>query len=292
MKLIGRLQTQGFLIPAFILCVVHCAPAESAQARLPLPKGPKGEGRGEGKGDLQTCETAGNSEDPQGATDTAAASPRYEFRDNHDPDGIGKFYLGREIAHVMGHQGADWLERPEREEEEKPEALVEVLKLKPGDVVADIGAGTGYFSWRLAKAVGSAGLVYGVDIQQEMLDLFSKKMAERKISNVKSVLGSITDVRLPANSVDLVLMVDVYHEFSHPYEMMQSICRSLKPGGRLIFVEYRLEDPTVPIKRLHRMSEAQVRKEAALHLLEWIETIKTLPRQHVIVFRKRRPASE
>ncbi|MBM3839958.1 MAG: class I SAM-dependent methyltransferase [Verrucomicrobia bacterium] len=227
-----------------------------------------------------------------GASDTPAASARYEFRSDHDPDGIGKFFLGREIAHVMGRQGAGWLERPERGEEEKPDLLVQSLKLKPGDVVADIGAGTGYFSWRMAQAVDGSGLVYGVDIQQEMIDLFTKKMAERKITNVKAVLGSITDVRLPTNSVDLVLMVDVYHEFSHPYEMMQSICRSLKPGGRVVFVEYRLEDPAVPIKRLHRMSEAQVRKEAELHPLQWIETIKTLPRQHVIVFRKKGSPTE
>lgn len=213
-------------------------------------------------------------------------APRYEIRKEHDPDGIGKFYLGREIAHVMGHQAADWLERPERETEEKPELLMEALKVKPGSTVADIGAGTGYFSWRFAKAVGQAGLVYGVDIQQEMLDLLAKKMAERNVRNVKPILGTISDARLPANSVDLVLMVDVYHEFSHPHEMMESICRSLRPGGRVAFVEYRLEDPAVPIKRLHRMSEAQVRKEMQLQPLEWVETIKTLPRQHVIVFRR------
>ena len=237
---------------------------------------------------LLLCPLLSNSSD---AAETAAEGksekPRYEMRKEHDPDGIGKFYLDREIAHVMGHQGADWLERPEREEEEKPGLLMDALKLTPGDAVADIGAGTGYFSWRLAKAVGEMGVVYGVDIQQEMLDLLSKKMAERKVKNVKPILGSISDARLPDNAVDLVLMVDVYHEFSHPFEMMQSICRSLKPGGRVAFVEYRLEDPGVPIKRLHRMSEAQVRKEAELHALEWVETIKVLPRQHIVVFRKK-----
>jgi SAM-dependent methyltransferase len=213
--------------------------------------------------------------------------PRYEYRQNHDPDGIGKFYLGREIAHVMGHQAADWLERPEREEEEKPSLLLEALKLKPGDAVADIGAGTGYLSWRMAKSVGDKGRVYAVDIQQEMLDLLSQKMAERKIATVKPVLGSITDARLPTNAVDLAIMVDVYHEFSHPFEMMQSIYRSLKPGGRVVFVEYRAEDPSVPIKRVHKMSQAQVRKEAEAHMLEWVETIGTLPRQHIIIFRKK-----
>ncbi len=223
----------------------------------------------------------------QTATSGATETPRYEFRQNHDPDGIGKFYLGREIARVMGHQGADWLERPERDAEEKPDLLMEALRLKAGSVVADIGAGTGYFSWRLARAVGETGLVYGVDIQQEMLDLLSKKMAERKVTNVKPVLGSIADARLPTNSIDLVLMVDVYHEFSHPFEMMQSISRSLKPGGRVVFVEYRMENPDVPIKQVHKMSEAQVRTEAELHALEWVETIKVLPRQHIIVFRRK-----
>ncbi|MBI4663617.1 MAG: class I SAM-dependent methyltransferase [Verrucomicrobia bacterium] len=213
--------------------------------------------------------------------------PPYEHRKEHDPNGIGKFYLGREIAQVMGHQGADWLERPEREEEEQPGMLMGALKVKAGATVADVGAGTGYFSWRLAEAVGATGLVYAVDIQQQMLDLLSKKMEDRRIRTVKPILGSLTDTRLPTNAVDLVLMVDVYHEFSHPYEMMQSICRALKPGGRVVFVEYRLEDPAVPIKRLHRMSEAQVRQEAEQHPLEWIETIKVLPRQHVVVFRKK-----
>ncbi len=212
---------------------------------------------------------------------------RYEFRADHDPNGIGKFYLGREIAHVMGHQAADWLERPEREEEERPDLALAALKLKPGDVVADIGAGTGYFSWRMAQKVGEKGVVYGVEIQQEMIDLMTQKMAERKVSNVKPHLGTITDPKLPAGAVDLVIMVDVYHEFDHPHEMVTNICRALKPGGRVVFVEYRAEDPAVPIKRVHKMTEAQVRKEAAVHPLEWVETIETLPRQHIIVFRKK-----
>ncbi|PYJ57196.1 MAG: methyltransferase type 11 [Verrucomicrobia bacterium] len=217
----------------------------------------------------------------------ANADTRYEYRQQHDPNGIGKFYLGREIAHVMGHQAADWLERPEREDEEKPELLLKALKLKPGDAVADIGAGTGYYSWRMAKAVGESGLVYAVDIQQEMLDLLAQKMAERKITNVKGVLGTITDPKLKSNSLDLVLMVDVYHEFDHPCEMLQAICQALKPDGRVVFIEFRAEDPKVPIKEVHKMSAAQVRKEMSVQPLEWMETIETLPWQHIIIFKKK-----
>lgn len=211
---------------------------------------------------------------------------RYEFRPA-SRDGIGKFFLGREIAHVMGHQGADWLERPEREQEERASLVIPALKLKPGDKVADLGCGTGYFSWRLAQAVGSNGVVYGVDIQQEMLDLLAAQMKQRAVANVKPVLGTITDPKLPARGVDLVLMVDVYHEFDHPFEMMEKICAALKPGGRVAFVEFRGEDPAVPIKPLHKMTEAQVRKEMAVHPLEWVETIRTLPRQHLIIFRRK-----
>lgn len=220
------------------------------------------------------------------AAEKLAATNRYEFRQEHSRDGIGKFHLGREIAHVMGHQAADWLERPERDQEEHTEKLVEQLKLKPGEVVADIGAGTGYFSRRMAARVGPAGTVLAVEIQPEMLQLLTNKMAEAGITNVKPVLGTITDPKLPASSVDLALMVDVYHEFDHPFEMMQSITRSLKPGGRVVFVEFRGEDPAVPIKPLHKMTVAQVRKETAALPLEWVETIGVLPRQHIIVFRK------
>ena len=220
-------------------------------------------------------------------TQPRADASRYEVREPHDPNGLGKFYMGREIAHVMGHQAADWLERPEREKEERPDLLIDSLNLKPGDVVADIGAGTGYYSWRAAQKVDEKGLVYAVEIQQEMLDLLAKRMVERKITNVKGVLGTITDPKLPVNSVDLVLMVDVYHEFDHPFEMMQAICKSLKPGGRVVFVEFRAEDPKVPIKEVHKMSEAQVRKEMTVHPLEWKETIGILPWQHVIVFKKK-----
>jgi len=216
-----------------------------------------------------------------------AQTPGYTYRDDHDPNGIGKFYAGREIAQVMGHQGADWLERPERQQEERPDILLQSLPLRTGEVAADIGAGTGYLSWRMAQIVGERGKVYCVDIQQEMLDLLARKMAEHHTTNFQAVLGTVTDTHLPANSTDVVLMVDVYHEFDHPYEMMQSILNALKPGGRIVWVEYRGEDPEVPIKALHKMTEAQVRKEAALLPLQFVEKIEKLPRQHIFIFKKK-----
>jgi protein-L-isoaspartate O-methyltransferase len=214
-------------------------------------------------------------------------APAYEIRTDHDPDGIGKFYMGREIAHVMGHEAADWLERPEREAEERSTLLLSSLQIKPGDAVADIGAGTGYYTRRLAKVVGDKGAVYAVDIQREMLDLLTNNLTQAGITNVKPVLGTLADPKLPRASVDVILMVDVYHEFSHPYEMAKAMVEALKPGGRMIFVEYRGEDPTVPIKRVHKMTEAQVRKEMAVLPLTWVETLRVLPLQHIIVFRKR-----
>lgn len=211
---------------------------------------------------------------------------RYVFRAEHSRDGIGKFYMGREIAHFMSHQGADWLERPEREEEEHTGKLMALLGIRRGDVIADIGAGTGYFSRRLATNTGPTGRVFAVEIQQEMLDLLTNQTARAGITNVIPVLGTITDPRLPERSVDIAILVDVYHEFDHPWEMMQVISRALKPGGRVVFVEFRGEDPAVPIKPLHKMTEAQLKKEMAAQPLEWAETIRTLPRQHVVVFKK------
>jgi SAM-dependent methyltransferase len=213
--------------------------------------------------------------------------PRYEFREFHAADGIGKFYCGREIARVMGHEAADWLERPERDQEEHTSQLVEALSLKPGQVVADIGAGTGYFTRRMAVKVRPRGKVFAVDIQPEMLQILTNTLTRAGITNVVPILGTDQDARLPAGSVDLVLMVDVYHEFDHPYEMMTTLCHALKPGGRVAFVEYRAEDPAVPIKPLHKLSEAQVRKEMAAQPLDWIWTSRVLPRQHIIVFRKK-----
>lgn len=217
-----------------------------------------------------------------------ARKPKYEFRRDHDPNGIGKFYMGREIAHVMGFQGAIWLERPEREDEEAPSKLVKELKLQPGQVVADIGAGSGILSVMMAKEVGDTGKVIAVDVQQEMLDLLDKKLAEQGVKNVEGLLGTEKSPRLEPESIDLAIMVDVYHEFAFPYEMMLEISKSLKPGGRVVFVEYRKEDPNVPIKLVHKMTQAQVKREInqAEFKLKWKETIGTLPRQHVIIFEK------
>jgi ubiquinone/menaquinone biosynthesis C-methylase UbiE len=220
-----------------------------------------------------------------------ASSPQYQTHAFHDPDGIGKFYQGREIAQVMGHQGADWLERPERKAEEKPDQLIQALHFKKGEAVADVGAGTGYLSAPIAQMVGTNGVVFAVEIQQEMLDLLLAKMKRQGITNVRPVLGTVKDTKLPQSAVDTVLMVDVYHEFSYPYEMMRSICASLKKNGRVVFVEYRAEDPEVPIKALHKMSVAQVRKEAEALPLKWEKTIEILPRQHIIIFRKAESAT-
>ena len=223
----------------------------------------------------------------RGAQPSAVTTNRYEFRALHDPNGVGKFYQGREIAHVMGHQAAEWLERPEREEEEKTQRLIEALQFKPGEVVADIGAGSGYLTRRMAPKILPRGKIFAVDIQEEMLELLTNRLAGVGITNVVPVLGTITDPRLPANSVDTIIMVDVYHEFDHPHEMTEALCRALKPGGRLVFVEFRGEDGNVPIKAVHKMTEAQVRKEMAGHPLVWKETLRVLPWQHIIIFERR-----
>jgi len=216
----------------------------------------------------------------------AETTNRYETRAIHDRDGIGVFYMGREIAHVMGHQAADWLERPEREAEENTSLLISSLKFKQGENVADIGCGTGYLTRRIARLIVPGGKVYGVDIQPEMLDLLTNNLTALQITNVVAILGTVRNPNLPAAAVDSILMVDVYHEFDHPFEMTEAMCRALKPNGRLIFVEFRGEDPAVPIKRVHKMTEAQVKKEMAPHPLRWTETIEALPWQHVIVFRR------
>ena len=216
-----------------------------------------------------------------------ATHPPYIHRDDHDPDGIGVFYMGREIAQVMGHEAADWLDRPERETEEAPSILVKSLELKPGMAVADIGAGSGYLSFIMAKSVGPTGLVYAEDIQPEMLDIVRDKARQNGLKNVKPWLGTTTNPKLKPESIDLMIMVDVYHEFDKPYEMISNMVPALKKGGRLVFVEYRLEDQSVPIKLVHKMSVEQVRKEMAIFPLNYKKTLEILPRQHIIEFTRR-----
>jgi FkbM family methyltransferase len=201
-------------------------------------------------------------------------------------DGIGKSFMGREIARVMGHQAADWLERPERIQEERPDLLISELDLKPGMAVADIGAGTGYHSSRMAQLVGKTGKIFAVDIQREMLALLDKNMKGQGILNVVPVLGSDKDPKLTPASVDLIIMVDVYHELEYPAEMLRAMVAALKPKGRIAFVEFREEDANVPIKAVHKMSEAQIRKEASAFGLQWLRTSKALPWQHLVILQK------
>jgi SAM-dependent methyltransferase len=200
-------------------------------------------------------------------------------------DGIGKYYQGREIAYVMGHPAIQWLERPEREKEEAPTKALDLIKLAPGEVLADIGAGSGYYSLRIAMTHPKSRVV-SVDIQPEMIDFLKGRTEKLGIANVSPHLGNIDGIGLPNESVDAVLMIDAYHEFSHPYEMMQSIASALRPGGRVYLLEYREEDPDVPIKPLHKMSQEQAKKEMALVGLEWDTTIDDLPWQHFMVFKK------
>ena len=180
-----------------------------------------------------------------------AASQRaqlaYEIRKIHDPNGTGQFYLGREIAQVMGPGGIEWLDRPEREDEERPAAVIDALELHGGDVVADLGAGSGYFTFRIAPKVGAAGKVLAVELQDEMLDTIRRRATALRVTNVEPIKASETDPKLPAAGVDIVLMVDVYHELAFPFEIMTRVREALKPGGRVVFVEYRKEDPQVPI---------------------------------------------
>lgn len=201
------------------------------------------------------------------------------------PDGIGKWYMGREIAHTMHHVHAEWLDRPERERDERPAKMLARMRVAPTDVIADIGCGTGYHSIRLARLVPE-GKVYAVDIQSPMLDSVFVRSRTEGLSHVEPVLGTTSDPRLPQAAIDKVLMVDVYHEFDHPQEMMRGIVAAMKPGAVLFLVEFRGEDPTVPIKPLHKMTKAQALKEMEAAGLVWESSWHGLPWQHFLVFRK------
>ena len=209
---------------------------------------------------------------------------RYKIKTG-DPNGINKWYMGRQIAQVMSHYGIDWLERKEREMEENTSLLLKNLAVKPGMIIADIGAGSGYQSALLSKMVGT-GKVFAVDVEPEMIAYLNKRIKKEKLSHILPVLSSEQQVSLPENSIDMMLLVDVYHEFSYPYEMALSMRAALKTGGKLVLVEFRSEDPTVPIKTIHKMSEAQAIKEFKAAGFTFDKNIDNLPWQHCMVFTK------
>ncbi|MDP6537765.1 MAG: methyltransferase domain-containing protein [Gammaproteobacteria bacterium] len=216
---------------------------------------------------------------------SAAEHPGYIEAPERRTTGIGKFYMGREISFVMGHQAAAWLNRPGRIQEEMPDEVVANMGLAPNHVVADIGAGSGYFSFRIAKLVPE-GKVLAVDIQPEMLQLIEDQKAQDGVTNIEGVRGEIDNPNLPANSIDAAIMVDAYHEFSHPFEMIDGIYQALRPGGRIFLLEYRGEDASVPIRPLHKMTEEQVVREMSVFGLDWTDTLDFLPWQHMMIFTK------
>ena len=191
---------------------------------------------------------------------------------------------GRHFAPVMGAEGAAWLDRPEREKEEAPEAALDALAIQRGSTAADVGAGSGYFTVRLAARVGAAGRVFASDLQPQMLELLRVRLAEQHIGNVTLVRGTAEDPKLPASSIDLALLVDVYHEFSAPQRMLQRIHESLTPGGRLVLLEYRREDPTIPIRTEHKMTVAEARIELEAEHFHLDRVDERLPRQHILIF--------
>ena len=191
---------------------------------------------------------------------------------------------GRRFAPVMGWQGADWLERNERVDEEEPDVAIEVLKIAKGASVADIGAGSGYMTVRLAKRVGPTGTVYANDVQPQMLEMLRRRLEKEKIANVTLVQGTVDDPRLPPASVDLELMVDVYHEFSQPQAMLRGLRQALKPGGRLVLLEYRKEDPSIPIRLEHKMTVAEAKMEVEAEGFTLSKVDESLPRQHILIF--------
>jgi len=216
---------------------------------------------------------------------TQAQAP-YETRANHDPDGTGKFYMGREIAQVMGPGGIPWLERASREQEEQPQSLIAALEIQPGQTVADLGAGSGYFSFRIAPLVGPTGKVLAVDIDPVMLNTLRQRAQREQVHNLEAVGSTASNPNLPSASIDLLFMVDVYHELGYPLEMMRAVHAALKPGGRVALIEYRAEDPRVMIKAVHKMTEAQILREMKAAGFIHVKTIRTLPLQHLVIFRK------
>ena len=219
------------------------------------------------------------------AAQNSTNDQEYVFKKG-DYNGIGKWYMGREIAYVMGFEGIGWLERSQREKEENVSKLIQNMGIKPNDTIADIGAGSGYHAFRMAP-VANKGMVYAVDIQTEMLMAIENSKGTNNIKNIKTILGGEKSVYLPKNSVDKILMVDVYHEFSFPIEMIKSIKSALKPKGELFLIEYKGEDPNVPIKRIHKMTEKQAVKEMEAAGFKLKRNIDNLPWQHCMVFVKK-----
>ena len=209
---------------------------------------------------------------------------RYKIRTG-DPNGINKWYMGRQISQVMSHYGIDWLERDERDIEENTSLLLKNLDVKPGMVIADVGAGSGYHSALLSKMVGN-GKVFAVDVEPEMIAYLNKRIKQEKLSRIVPVLSTEQKLSITENTVDMVLLVDVYHEFSYPYEMALSMLSALKPGGKLVLVEFRSEDPKVPIKTIHKMSLVQAIKEFKAAGFKFVKNIDNLPWQHCMVFIK------
>ncbi|WP_373545302.1 class I SAM-dependent methyltransferase [Chamaesiphon sp.] len=218
-------------------------------------------------------------------TSTALIQSKYYSYRQPSFDGTGKYYMGREIAQVMGHQGAGWLERPDRATEEQPQKMIAALGLKSTDVVADIGAGTGYISQLLAQQIPE-GKVLAVDVQPEMIELLKQRMSKNKIVNIQPQLGTEQSPELPAASIDLAIMVDAYHEFSYPHEMMAGIISALKPGGRVVLTEYRGEDPKVFIKPRHKTTQKQIQQEMKSVGLKLLKNENVLPQQHLFFFGK------
>jgi precorrin-6B methylase 2 len=218
-------------------------------------------------------------------TSTALIQSKYYSYRQPSFDGTGKYYMGREIAQVMGHQGSGWLERPDRATEEQPQKMIAALELKSTDVVADIGAGTGYISQLLARQVPE-GKVLAVDVQPEMIALLKQRIAKSKITNIQTQLGTEQSPELPAASIDLAIMVDAYHEFSYPHEMMLGIVSALKPGGRVVLTEYRGEDPKVFIKPHHKTTQKQIQQEMKDVGLKLLKNESVLPQQHLFFFGK------
>ena len=217
-------------------------------------------------------------------TATLAAQERYTVKSG-DPNGINKWYMGRQIAQVMSHFGIGWLERQEREQEENTTQLLKNLAVQPGMAIGDIGAGSGYHSTLLSNMVGN-GKVYAVDVEPEMIAYLNERIKREGKKNIIPVLSTEKAVSLPANSMDMMLLVDVYHEFSFPYEMTRSMLEALKPGGKLVLVEFRAEDQNVPIKTIHKMSQQQAVKEFKAAGFSFEKNISNLPWQHCLIFRK------